>query len=175
MARIIFKVVVAMSVLFTGCAEDQEDATQAYNTTVILGTWRWDVESDKQGSIDEADFFWQQVNDKERNFVPQNGAVAKLLPDIDFNDIDPILIKQQDLSADKISGADEGGVLVPGAIVVFRTVEGNLGKMQVERYRALHDFTFREAKYLSEQWKSFVLKKPNKEMYHLQVRWQLFR
>ena len=175
MARIILNVVVTMSILFTSCAKDEEDTTQAYNTTVILGTWKWDVETNKQASSDISDFWWEQITDTERYLVPENGAEAKLIPNGNFDTIDPAFIDKQTLSTDKISGADKGGVLVPGTVVVFRTVEGNLGKMQVERYRALHDFTFQEAEYLSEGWKSFVLKKPNKEMYHLQVRWKLYR
>ena len=175
MTRIVFSVVMGMLILFTGSAKKQVYSKEAYTTTVILGTWRWDVETNKQGSSDIADFWWEQITDKERCLVPVNGAKAKLIPNVDFNTIDPAFIDKQTLSTDKISGADEGGVLVPGAVVVFRTVEGNLGKIQIERYRALHDFTFQEAEYLSEQWKSFVLKKPNREKYHLQVKWKLFR
>jgi hypothetical protein len=175
MARPVFNMIVVMSILTAGCAKDQEDETKVYNTTVILGTWHWDVDSNKQGSSDTADFWWEQVNDTERYLVPENGAEARLIPNGNYDTIEPDFIDNQTLSTDKISGTNERGVLVPGAVVVFRTAEGNLGKMQVERYRALHDFSFKEAEYLTQRWREFVLKKPNKELYHLQVRWKLFR
>ncbi|MCP4258896.1 MAG: hypothetical protein GY774_15545 [Planctomycetes bacterium] len=172
MNRMVYVAILVAPIALSGCRKAD---VSAYSRTVILGTYAWDVEADQQVSSDFVDFWWEQVTDTERYLVPKNGATAKLVPDSDFGKIDPVFIKEQDLSIEKISGSDEGGLLTPGAVVVFRTAEGNLGKLQVEKYRALHDFSFSEATYLSEQWKSAVLKKPNRETYHLQVRWQLFR
>ncbi|MFC1907135.1 hypothetical protein ACFLW8_03510 [Chloroflexota bacterium] len=148
---------------------------EGYEITVILGTAGWDVETNKLVSRDMADFWWQQVTGTERYLVPENRAKAKLIQNGDFDKIDPAFIKGQNLSEERISGSDQGGLLSPGAIVVFETAEGNLGKLQIEKYRASHDFSFPEAAYLPEGWKKFALEKPNVEMYHLQVRWQLFR
>ena len=166
----------------TACTSHREQEAGTYvptspeiTVTVILGTWSWDAESNKQGLFDETDFFWRQVTEKERYLEPVNGAKAKLISDSDFDKIDPDFIKRQNLSEERISGSNQGGRLSPGAIVMFKTAEGNLGKLQIEKYRALHDFSFPEAKYLSEDWKSFALGKPNNETYHLQVRWQLYR
>ncbi len=145
------------------------------NRTVLLGTYYWDVESDKQGDVHAADFFWEQVTDTERYLVPMSGAKARLVPHGDFDKIDPVFIKGAGLSSEKISGSDRGRDLVPGAVVVFRTAEGNLGKLKVEKYRALHDFSFPEAAHLSEDWRTSVLGQPDQEMYHLQVRWRLFQ
>ena len=175
MTRMMIIAILGLALGLSGCATLQREEVSAYKSTVLLGTWTWDVESDEQGRGDATDFWWQQATDTERYLVPKNGAKAKLVRRSDFDKIDPAFIKGQDLSIERISGSDEGGFLTPGAVVVFRTAEGNLGKLQVEKYRALHDFSFPEAAYLSERWKNFALKKPNKEMYHLQVRWQLFR
>ncbi len=175
MVRIIFSAFVGMLVLLSGCAKNDEDTEQVYNTTVILGTWYWNVETDTQGSSDVTDFKWDQITETERYLAPKNGAEAKVIPNGDFDAIDSTFIEKQILSTDRISGPDEDHGLVPGTVVVFKTVEGNLGKLQVEEYRALHDFSFKEAEYLSEDWRSFALKKPNKDMYHLQVKWQLYQ
>jgi hypothetical protein len=107
--------------------------------------------------------------------VVANGAKMRLISNRDFNEIDEAFIRAQDLSQAYINGADENGELPPGAIVVFRTAEGNFGKLQVEKYRALHDFSFPEAANLRDSWREMVLKKPDQEKYHLQVKWQLFR
>jgi hypothetical protein len=91
----------------------------------------------------------------------------RLISNRDFNEIDEAFIRAQDLSQAYINGSDENGELPPGAIVVFRTAEGNFGKLQVEKYRALHDFSFPEAANLRDSWREMVLKKPDQEKYHL--------
>jgi hypothetical protein len=103
--------------------------------------------------------------------VVANGAKMRLISNRDFNEIDEAFIRAQDLSQAYINGSDENGELPPGAIVVFRTAEGNFGKLQVEKYRALHDFSFPEAANLRDSWREMVLKKPDQEKYHLQVKW----
>ena len=61
-------------------------------------------------------------------------------------------------------------------LIVFRTAEGNFGKLQIDQYRALHDFSFPEAaQYLSDDMREFLLSEPNFETYHLQVTWKLFQ
>lgn len=157
----------------SGCATLQEVAE--YNRTVVLGTYAWDIESNDQGGFsDRSDFWWEQVSDTERFLTPMNATRAKLVRNINFDRINPAFIGEQHLTVEKISGADEGGLLTPGAVVVFRTTEGNLGKLQVEKYRAIHDFEFPEAANLTEKWRRYVLGLPNREMYHLQVRWHVF-
>ena len=189
MARTISTAILGAAICLSGCATRRErkvsaqkqevpaqkENVSAYRRTVLLGTRAWDAESDKQDSRDTADFWWEHATDIERYLVPRNGSRAKLVSHADFDRIGPSFIDRQDLSRAKISGSDHGGLLRPGSVVVFRTAEGNWGKLQVERYRALHDFSFPEAAYLSEKTKRFFLTKPNREVYHLQVRWQLFR
>jgi hypothetical protein len=167
--------ILGAAIYLSAQAEPQNNQISSCKTTVILGTCGWDVESgNKASSIDTMDFWWVP-GDTERYLVPTNGAQAKLVSGADFGKITPGFIEQQSLSPEKISGSNNGGVLTPGAIVVFKTRKGNLGKFQVEKYRAMHDFSFPEAAQIPERAKSFLLKKPNIEKYHLQVRWQLFR
>lgn len=154
-------------------SKSPDESAGRYTETVIIGTHYWDLESDRQDKEEKADFWWEQVNDKARFLVPKNGAKLKLLPGADFDKIDLPFIQAQDLTERSLSGSDEKADLTPGTVVVFKTGEGNFGKLQVVKYRALHDFTFPEAIYIEQKWKDFVLKKPNKENYHLQVRWQL--
>jgi|PlaIllAssembly_1097288.scaffolds.fasta_scaffold25261_3 hypothetical protein len=145
-------------------------------TTVILGTFTWDVESNTQGDSGISDFWWNQATDTERYLTVMNGAKWKLISNRNFDRIDKAFIQAQELDQEQLSGSDENGVLNPGTIIVFRTAEGNFGKMQVEGYRAMQDFSFPEADaYLDSEWRDMVLNRPNQEKYHLQVKWQLFR
>ncbi len=155
--------------------KESKDSAPAYNTTVLLGTWYWDVESNTQGKSKTADFWWSQTTAIERYLVPVNGTRLKMITNKAFEDIDEAFIRSQELYWVKLSGSDKNGVLNPGTILIFKTAEGNFGKMQVERYRSHHDFSFPEAVNLDDSWREMVLKKPDREKYHLQVKWQLFR
>ena len=93
------------------------------------------------------------------------------------------------------------GALKPGAIVVFKTADGNCGKFQVIRYRPIYDFSFAEAAQLPPQWRYLALSgssalRPSQgnglvgmfyrirrhfvrdprlvRNYHLELRWRLF-
>jgi hypothetical protein len=155
--------------------KENNDSAPAYNTTVILGTWFWDVESNTQGKSKTADFWWSQTTAIERYLIPVNETKVKMITNQAFDDIDEAFIRTQELYQVRFSGSDKNGVLNPGTILIFRTAEGNFGKMQVERYRSNHDFSFPEAVNLDDSWREMVLKRPNREKYHLQVKWQLFR
>ena len=145
------------------------------NRTVILGTWLWDIESNTQGESRTADFWWRQATDTERDLMPVNGTKLKIITNRNYDEIDEAFIRAQELYQTRLDGSDTTGVITPGLIIVFRTSEGNFGKMQIERYRALHDFSFPEAVNLTERWREMALKKPDTEKYHLQVKWQLFK
>ena len=162
-------------VVWKDAAAAEKSTAPVYNSTVILGTFYWDVESNKQEESNVADFWWRQRTAAERYLVAVNGTKMKLISNRDFDEIDEAFIQAQDLSQAYINGSDENGELPLGAIVVFRTAEGNFGKLRVEKYRALHDFSFSEADNLWESWREMALKEPDQEKYHLQVKWQLFR
>jgi hypothetical protein len=147
--------------------KENKGSAPAYNSTVILGTWLWDVESNTMGKSEVSDFRWSQATATERYLAPVNGAKWKMISNRDFDEIDYAFIRAQNLNQADLSGSDKNGVLTPGAIIVFRTAEGNFGKLQIERYRALHDFSFPEAINLKESWRDMALKKPDREKYHL--------
>jgi hypothetical protein len=159
------------SLIVSGCTPGQGDAKQGYKDTTIPGTWAWDVESNRPADRQEADFWWEQVSATERYLVPLNGAKATIVQGQDFERIDAGYIRKIALSQEKL----RGDALKPGVIVAFRTAEGGVGKLQVLGYKPLHDFDFPEAASLTEAWKQFALSQPNMPLYHLQVRWTLFK
>lgn len=169
MIRLKLILAILTSVIVLGCTTNQIASRQPSKTTTILGTWAWDVESNRMGGRSDADFWWEQVNDADRYLVPLNGAKAAIVEGQVFEGIDLDYIRGIALSQESIAGV----ALEPGAIVVFRTASGRAGKFQVVAYKALHDFDFPEAAALSEGWKRFALSKPNTQLYHLQVRWTL--
>lgn len=147
---------------------------QTTDETTILGTWSWNVETNSLGTSSSADFWWEQVTETERYLVTINGTMAAIVSGRSYDEIDLAFVNSLILSNQSLSGSDVGSILNPGVIIAFKTSEGNKGKLRIEGYRSLHDFSFPEASYLSESWKSFALTKPNVEKYHLHVKWHLF-
>ena len=157
------------SLLLPACATAQIQSNQTYNTTTVLGTWSWNVESNRLCSLESGDFWWGWATEKASHLVPLNGAKAALLTGQDFERIDAKYLERVGLSEEKLTGE----ALKPGAIVVFRTGKGEAGKFQVVGYKGSHDFDFPEAAYLTERWKQFTLSKPEIPAYHLKVKWTL--
>jgi hypothetical protein len=143
----------------------------ATTRTVILGTWTWDIETNRQGVDKGADVWWEQVTDREQLLVPRNGAGLVLFKTRAFDKI-----TREDLAALKY--ADKGLAnksLTPGAVLALRTSDGNFAKLRVVKYRELHDFSFPEAVLLDRGVRAFFLGQPNRKNYHLEVEWVLFR
>jgi hypothetical protein len=161
-----------MTMTSVNCREDRPYSVVASGRTVIPGTFSWEV---KTGVMcRQGDFWWEHVSETERYLAPQNGAMAAVAAGVNFDDIDAGFIRQQRLSKDKISGADAGGILAPGVIVVFKTATGAYGKLRVERFRALHDLSFPEATVYEPSWRTLALERPNNLRYHLEVAWVLY-
>lgn len=155
--------------------EDGGFALSAAGQTVLLGTYTWDAETDDFPQFGKAeskkgDIWWQQETREKQSLVPRNGSLVIEVHDKDFAELTAEDLKVLRYSLKPISNEK----LVPGAIIALRTAEGNYAKLKVIGYRALHDFTFREAAVLRESWKSMVLNKDNKENYHLEVEWVLY-
>ena len=140
--------------------------------TVILGTWSWDIESNGlEPNNGTADLFWEQVTKTEQNLVPQNGAGLAVLKKQAFDKVTRGDLAGLKYSTKKIPGTD----LTPGTVLALRTAEGNLAKLKVVGRRALHDFTFPEARHLKENFRAFVLQQPDQKDYHLEVEWVLYQ
>lgn len=153
----------------------ESSPANSYTTTVLLGTCTWDVESNVQKGTKGVDFKWEGPGKNERWLAPYNGSAAKSISGKEFDSIDETFVAKQELDPSGIWGTDGTGTLGPGAVIVFRTAEGNFGKLKIDRYWPLHDFSFPEAeKYLDDSLKEYLLSKPNFETYHLQVTWKLF-
>jgi hypothetical protein len=151
-------------------APAKKEAVLGRGQTVLLGTWSWQVEGNKLGGLGTADVWWQQVSDTERNLVPLGGAAWALVEGEAFEKV-----SREDLArARYATGKLPGASLKPGTVVALRTRGGKLAKLKVVRYRALHDFSFPEAKHLSPAWRAFVLGKPDRKDYHLEVEWALY-
>jgi hypothetical protein len=138
--------------------------------TVVLGTWMWTIDGNKLGGDPKADFWWQQVNDKERFLVPMGGAQWAILKGKAFAKVTAADLGNAAYSGEKLPGK----LLTPGVVVVVRTAGGKVAKLEVLRYRELHDFAFPEAKHLTPAWRAFALTRPNTKEYHLEVRWVLY-
>ncbi len=139
---------------------------------VILGTYNWDVESASLDSGSKSDFWYQRVDETHGNLIAQNGTTLEIVH-LPYEQIDKKSILQLPALRDgRINSFD----LKPGTVAVFKTVEGNYGKLKIKGFKSLHDFDFKEAqKYLDESWKHFVLKKPNTKKYHLVVEYKLYK
>ncbi|HEY7425339.1 MAG TPA: hypothetical protein VH682_13995, partial [Gemmataceae bacterium] len=151
--------------------EENKGDELARGQTVILGTWTWDIETNKQGGKKEVDVWWEQVTNKEQFLVPRNGAGLIVLDKKAFDKITREDLRNLKYSNERLANDS----LAPGTVVALRTNEGNFAKLKVVKYRELHDFSFSEAKLLRAEWRAFVLKKPNMKNYHLEVEWALYR
>lgn len=155
----------------TEAARDRAEI--ARGQTVLLGTWVWDVDTNRFPNEElrgDGDVWWEQVTRTERYLVPLNGARLASLRNRAFEQIAADELANTPFASEKISGS----VLTPGAVVAVHTTKGNFAKLQVVRYRALHDFSFKEAEHLTPQWREFARRGPNIDRYHLEVRWVLY-
>src|SRR5207302_264481 len=102
--------------------------------------------------------------------TPMNGAQAVVVPDQTFEKIAGDDLGKLKYSAEKIPNT----ALKPGTVVAVRTAKGNFAKLKVVRYRALHDFDFKEAALLDREWVAYALGKPDIKEYHLEVEWVIY-
>jgi hypothetical protein len=137
--------------------------------TVLLGTWTWKIDGNKIGDRG-SDFWWEHVNDKERFLVPFGGAGWALVKGKAFAKVTAADLGNAAYSTAKLPGK----LLTPGVVLAVRTAGGKFAKLEVVRYRELHDFDFPEAKLLRPGWRTFVLGRPNIPEYHLELRWVLY-
>ena len=176
MKKIVFIILIALGLL--GCNKNiptKVTSSKVISSKVVtlLGTYTFDVESGKQGlSTPLNDFFWQRVDSKTGNLMPQNGTTVEITKK-SFELVDKAYMKQFPIFRDgRVSSSD----IKVGKVVMFKTAEGNYGKLRIKGFRSLHDFDFKEAQeHISPSWKKYVLKKPNTKKYHLIIEYKLYK
>jgi hypothetical protein len=176
MKKTILTTIIALGLL--GCSQNTPtpQKTTVVSTTpskqiTILGTYNWDVESGKLGSSKTSDFWYRRIDSNSGHLVAKNAATIEVV------DLEYSAISKEDITSRPVlrDGRIAPHNLKVGTVAIFKTAEGNYGKLRIKGFRALHDFSFKEAQDLTQQWRAFVLKKPNTQKYHLVVEYQLFR
>ncbi len=173
--------ILATAAFFIGCESDSpstEPQAITYATSVILGTWIWDVDADAlDGAAADGDLWLshQDTATGAKTLVPQNSATALQVYGADFDAITAAFVQAQPLTGATINASNVGGTLTVGSIVVFQTTAGTYGKFRVLGYRESQDFTFGEAALLTQPMRDMFNTNPNVINYHLEVEWELFR
>jgi hypothetical protein len=174
MCRLLLPIVVLLA---GGCRKQPAAVAWKSGTTVIPGNTAWDAEADSLDPTFGApttDFRWEQASPTQRYLTPVNGAQAAVVRETNFDEIGPRFFAHWRMPQTRIDGADDGA-LPPGAVVVFRTRDGTLGKLQVVRYLDLHDFSAQAVKDLGEDYQQKALQRENAERFHIEIQWQLYR
>ena len=167
------------ALLIAGCQKELPQTATPHPTTihttphqtVILGTYGWDVESNRLISTPKSDFWYQRADKTHGSLNAQNGTTIEVVKE-SYASIDKASIMRRPALRDgRISNVD----LKAGTVAIFKTTEGHYGKLKIKGFKALHDFNFKEAReYLDSSWQSFVLKKPDTKRYHLVVEYTLY-
>jgi hypothetical protein len=171
-------VLIGLGVGLRGCSPRTAAVPWASGTTVIPGTFGWDAETDGivgPLSVPVADLWWEMVSEEQRYLTPTHGAAAAVVKAKAYEQIDAAFVDRQRLRTKKIDAGDKTGVLEPGTIIVFRTADDTLGKLQVVGYRRLQDLSFPQANAYSDAQKGVIAQRPDIERYHLEIKWQLYR
>ncbi len=171
-------VLIGVAVGLRGCSTQTSAVPWVSGTTVIPGTFGWDAETNSIVDplrVSAADFWWEMISERERYLTPMNGTAAAIVKGKTYEQIDAAFVSRRRLQTTKIDAGDKTGVLDPGTIIVFRTADGTLGKLQVVGYRRLHDLSFPQASAFPDTWKTAASQRPDVEWYHLEIKWQLYR
>ena len=168
-------IIIAISLLFIiGCSSSTpniKNSSSKSKTITLLGTYTWDVESGTLGGSDSnVDFWWERVDAKTGHLIPRNGTTVEITKK-SFASLDKAYMKTFPIFRDgRVSSSD----IKVGTVVMFKTAEGNYGKLRIKGFRSIHDFSFKEAReHINDSWKKMVLKKPNNRKYHLVVEYVL--
>ena len=146
----------------------------ARGQTVLLATFGWDIETDKQTGFGPSgpDVWWEQVRAGVQNLAPRGPFVrlAKVTDPTDFEKLTFETASALPYSSDAIPNS----FLLPGAMVAVITTEGNHAKLKVIGYRDSHDFSFESAKILAPDLRDRMTARPNIPKSHLEVSWVLW-
>ena len=178
LAQISLAVLIVLAGVLSGCKRATPAVPWVSGTTIIPGAFGWDAETDSivdPLQVPVADFWWEMVSEKQRYLTPTHGAAATVVTGKTYEQIDATFVDRQRTRTKKIDAGDKAGVLDPGVIIVFRTADGTLGKLQVIGYRRLHDLSFPQASAYLDTSKTAISQRPDIERGHLEIKWQLYR
>jgi hypothetical protein len=171
-------VLIGAGVGVRGCSRQTPAVPWVSGTTIIPGTFGWDAETNSivaPTGVSAADFWWEMVSEQARYLTPTHGAAAALVKGKTYEQIDGAFASRRRMRPSKIDAGDKAGVLSPGTIIVFRTADGTLGKLQVVGYRRLHDLSFPQASAYLDTSKTAISQHADIERGHLEIKWQLYR
>jgi len=104
-------------------------------TTVLKGTWTFNLENGVQGGSAGVDIWWEQQTTVKRRMTPRNGAGISLLGAVGYGTVTPAVLQGLPYSATPINGSNNSSnQLTNGVVFAVRTAEGNYAKVQVVAY-----------------------------------------
>lgn len=159
----------------------------ARGTTTILGTWQWDIDNNQLKTSNNADLWWQYINNDERELTPVNNARIKFIGygnreclgygpnDIMHANNSNNAVVNAGFSENPVKDSPVLSVLTKDAILAVITNQGQLVRLCVRGFRSSHDFYFRESNKLDDDWKKMVKKREENRNYHMEVDWTIFK
>lgn len=150
------------------------DPNRTEDTVIILGTYTWDVDSNKLGVSQGKEFYWSIEDDISRELSVGSGAKQVIIKNKAYDEIDGDYL--QTLTYTELSLKSGRVEEIPvGSIIGFITTEGRYGKLIIEGYKDSHDFSFKEAyEYYDDGYKEYMLSREKQAKYHLVIRYKLY-
>ena len=140
--------------------------------TVLIGTYRWNLETNNQAKEPGLDVWWENINAATNRLSPVNDAKLARIPEsapafekLTYNDIVALPFGVEPVP---------GSALMRGARFAIKTTEGNYAKLLVMGYRDSHDFSFDSAKIVPDTQRERLLARPKVADRHLEVSWVLW-
>lgn len=122
--------------LFQGAAGDPANRIVSTGTTLLRGTFCFDLDKGTETSTKQgADIWWQQVTPVVRQITPMNNARVAYLGAVDFNAITEGALTRVTYSPLPLRGNDDAtNQLLPHTMFAVHTDQGNQAKVQVVAY-----------------------------------------
>jgi hypothetical protein len=103
-------------------------------TTVIKGTWAFDLDTGTVGTEAQQDVWWEQVDYVTRYLTGFSGALVSRLGTPDFNSVTLAMLKAATYT-DRINGSNtSANQLTVGTVVGVRTNSGHYAKVLITAY-----------------------------------------
>jgi hypothetical protein len=112
-----------------------ELAVQSKGSTILKGTWTFDLDTGTQGPATGADIWWEQVNNVVRFLVPQGGAMLAHMGSPNFDAVSLQTLQSQPYTTNPINGSNNASnKLTPGTVIAIKTSAGRYAKMRINSY-----------------------------------------